>query len=180
MKNTTAVILLLISAGLFYTVVLPQYQKVLVHRQEAAQYKDILTNVSDLSAKRDELLVQYQAMPKDQVDRLNKVLPDSVDLVKLATDFDSIASKYNVSISGIQTVDMSAQDNSSSIQMTSDQPYNSTNVSITFIASYENFRKFMADIEQSLRIIDVKAISFVPGENDLYQYKVSIETYWLK
>ena len=47
-------------------------------------------------------------------------------------------------------------------------------------APYENFVKFMKDLEQSLRIVDVTALSFKANANNIYDYSVSIKTYWLK
>lgn len=180
MKNSTAFILVLISAGLFYTVVMPQYKKVQVLRAQSAEYENILLDVSSLTEKRDNLLVKYQEMPKQEVDRVNKVLPDNIDTVRLATDFDSIASKYGISIKSIQTV-VDKDDNSSNIiKSVSTKTYNSVEVSFSFVSTYENFRKFMQDIEKSLRIIDIKSVAFNAGETGLSEYKVTIQTYWLK
>lgn len=180
MKNTTAFILILVSAGLFYTVISPQYKKVQIRRAEALEYKNIISNLSELTAKRDELLIKYQALPKSEVDRLSKVLPDGVDTVKLAKDLDTIASKYGISIKNIQ-VNPIKDDNGSSIsQGQPNKPYESTTVSLTFVSTYDSFRKFMADMEHSLRIIDIKSVSFTSGESGINEYKVDIQTYWLK
>ncbi|HQM18670.1 MAG TPA: hypothetical protein PLY98_00930, partial [Candidatus Paceibacterota bacterium] len=56
---------------------------------------------------------------------------------------------------------------------------------------YESFISFLKELEQNLRIVDVKSIDFkVPEaivssdgrvtENDIYDYTLKIETYWLK
>lgn len=40
--------------------------------------------------------------------------------------------------------------------------------------------RFLADLERSVRIVDVEAVTFSVGEGDLTQYGVSIKTYWLR
>jgi len=118
-------------------------------------------------------------MPKNDVERINKVLPNNVDTVRLATDFDSIASKYGISIKNIQSIE-SKNSNSSTIIQSDGKAYNAVDVNFSFVASYDNFRNFMQDIEKSLRIIDIESVSFDQGDSGLSEYRVSIKTYWLK
>ncbi len=183
MKTSTAIIVLLISVGLFYTFTSPQYKKIENLRTASKTYNNILNNASELSTKREELLSQYRSIPKENIENLSKVLPDNVDIVRLTMDFDSIASRYGLSIKSIQ-VDKSkggtSSNNSAIIVNQAEHAYDSTVISFSFVSSYNNFRKFMRDIESSLRIVNIKSIDFQSTENGLYQYKVSIETYWLK
>jgi len=183
MKTSTAIIILMISLGLFYTFTSPQYKKIGDLRTVSQTYTNILNNASDLSTKREELLSKYRNIPKQNIESVTKVLPDNVDIVRLTMDFDSIASRYGLSIKGIQ-VDKSKNGNSSNnsaiVVNQAEQVYDSTIISFSFVSSYDNFRKFMHDIENSLRIVNIKSVDFQSTENSLYQYKVSIETYWLK
>ena len=180
MKNSTAFILVLTSVGLFYTVMIPQYKKSQDLRAESAEYKNILQNVSSLTDKKNDLLVKYQAIPKDEIERVNKVLPNNVDTVRLAMDFDTIAAKYGISIKSIQVIENKNDNSTKIIQNVPSKPYSVVNVTFSFVTSYDNFRKFMQDIEKSLRIIDIKTVAFDSGESGLNEYKVSIQTYWLK
>ena len=180
MKNSTSFILLLISVGLFYAFILPRYDSVQLLRSQSAQYKDILANVSALSAKRDDLEVKYENIPPMEVARLEKILPDNVDTVNLAMNFDSIAARYGISIKSIRTIDTKVDTGTTVIQAVSKKPYQAVTVSFSFISTYANFRKFMRDIEQSLRIIDVKSVSFQTTESGIYEFQVSVQTYWLR
>jgi Tfp pilus assembly protein PilO len=180
MKGSTAFILILISVGMLYTFILPQYDKVKSLRTDQAEYQRILGSVSDLQAKRDELLVKYQNIPKQRVDELSKVLPDNVDTVNLAMNLDTIGSKYGISIKSIQTAKGEQNNSSTIVQGTPNTAYGSTGFTFSFISTYPNFRKFMKDIEQSLRITDIQSVSFMTTPNGLYEYQVSIKTYWLK
>ena len=179
MKNTTALILLLISIGLFYTVISPHYATVQTLSAQSSKYKDILASVSALTATRDDLSVKLANMPATEVAKLEKILPDNVDTVNLAMTFDSIASRYGISIKSVRTVEAKT-DTGTSIVAASPVPYEKVTVSFSFVSTYDNFRKFMSDIEQSLRIIDVKSVSFQSTDSGIYEYQVSVDTYWLK
>ncbi|MEK7194173.1 MAG: type 4a pilus biogenesis protein PilO [Patescibacteria group bacterium] len=180
MKNSTALILLLLSVGLFYSFILPYYDKVTALRAQSSQYKEILTNVSELGKKRDDFEVKYSNIPQSEISRLEKVLPGNVDTVTLAMNFDSIASKYGISIKSIRTVDQTADVNSGIVQEDLSKMYKAVTVTFSFVAAYEDFRNFMADIEKSLRIIDVKSVFFDASDTGLYEFLVTVQTYWLK
>ncbi len=180
MKGSTAFILILISAGLLYVFILPQYNKIGALKDSQTQYQNILENVSALEAKRDELLVKYQNIPKQRIDDLSKVLPDNVDTVSLAMNLDSIASKYGISLKSIQTVKENVNNSSTIVVGASTKTYDSISFVFSFVSTYPNFRKFMSDIERSLRITDIQAVSFQSTLNGFYEYQITIKTYWLK
>jgi len=180
MKTSTSFILLLISAGLFFTFTNSQYQKIGEVRSTISEYQDILDNASALTAKRDDLLVKYRNIPKSNIDDLIKSLPDNIDIVKLSMDFDAIASRYGISIKSIQVTKDKEEGNSTIIVSSKDKNVGRVIISFSFISSYDNFKRFLRDIENNLRIVNIKSLDFQSAENGLYQYKISIETYWLK
>ena len=180
MKNSTAFILILISIGLFYTFTSPEYTKVKALRTSAAEYKNVLTNVSKLIETRDMLLDKYQDIPKSEINKLDKILPGNVNTVELAVDLDSIAAKYGVIIKEVSVKDANDSGSSTVIQPTTGRPYDSAKVMIIVAASYEGFRNFIRDLEASQRIANVKDLSFRSQDDGSYEFQVTIETYWVK
>ncbi|HRH25597.1 MAG TPA: type 4a pilus biogenesis protein PilO [Parcubacteria group bacterium] len=180
MKNSTALILLLISVALVYTVGFPYYDKIMILRTQSAQYKNSLDQVDILIKKRNDLEAKYQNMPQNEIAKLEKVLPDNVDTVNLAVNFDSIAAKYGISIKKISTVDQVDQSGAAIVQDSSGGSYKPVTVIFSFTAPYEDFRDFIGDIEQSLRITDIKSVSFESNDDGLYEYSLAVQTYWLK
>lgn len=178
MKGSTAFILIVVSIGLFYTLINPEYKKVKSLRTEAAQYQDVLDNVSKLISTRDALLTKYNSIPKAEIDRLNKILPDNLDTVELALDLDSIASKYGVTIKSVQT--LKGDTSAGAIVLGGDKPYQTAQVSFEFVSSYDSFQKFLRDVETSQRISNVKEISFESSDNGLYIFRMILEVYYLK
>jgi len=91
-----------------------------------------------------------------------------------------VASRYGISIKSIKTTTGSSRDTSRIVLPENESKYDSATISFSFISSYDNFKRLMADVEKSLRIMDVKSVSFQVGESGFYDYQVSVETYWLK
>lgn len=72
------------------------------------------------------------------------------------------------------------------------KPYGSFSVSFTVQGPYDQFLQFLKTLESSLRIVDVTSITFSSVENvekdpkkvsnikNVYEYNVTIKTYWLK
>lgn len=181
MKDITATILLLLSIGIFYTFTSTQYQEVKNLQTLANEYKKVLDEASAIVELRDTLLATYSSIPKSEIDRLNKVLPENVDTVQLALDLDGIASRYGVSIRSVKTSTGATSGDQSLIVLSENAPtYEKANVSFNFISSYENFKRILADVERSLRIMDIKSITFQAQDSGLYDYQISADTYWLK
>jgi len=180
MKTNTSIILLLLSLGLFYVFTNIQYRDVKELQVLANEYQSVLENASAIVDLRDNLLVTYTAFPKEKIERISKVLPDNIDTVRLALDLDDMASRYGISIKSIQTTIGGTDDTGLIVLPANVSGYGKALITFGFISSYENFKLFLADIEKSLRIMDIKSISFQVGESNFYDYKVTVETYWLK
>jgi hypothetical protein len=59
--------------------------------------------------------------------------------------------------------------------------YGTLTLSFSTTATYTTFLAFMRDLEKSLRLIDIVSVQFASSDtNQLYDYTVSIKTYWLK
>jgi hypothetical protein len=180
MTNPRNLILIVLAIGLFYTFGSPQYREVKTLQASASEYKNVIENVSRIAESRDALLVAYEAIPPSEREKLMKVLPNNIDSVRLALDLDTIAGRYGIAV---KNVGVSAKaDSNSALAVIPDNrvPYEKAVVTFSFVSTYENFMSFLGDLEKSLRIMDVKSVSFQVSENGLYEHELQVETYWLK
>lgn len=178
-NNLTPFLLFAVAIGLYYVYINPMYAQVNELRAKEAQYADALAQVQEIESLRDELLSRYNGFSQEDIDRLQGMLPDSVDNVRLVLDLDGIASRHNVVLKSVR-ITRQAND----VQMTTDQgttkPYNSVRVAFTVVTTYESFTAFVKDVEQSLRIMDVTGISIRPQLAGKTEFGVTVNTYWLK
>lgn len=159
----------------------PQYQVVKELSAQAAQYDDALNKAKDLRATRDALLSKRNTFSQDDIDRLQRALPDNVDNIRLIIDINNIASRHGLSLKSVAVGDVSdsAASRSAVAVGNSGSPIGSVTVNFTVTADYGSFLAFLHDLEHSLRIVDVESISFKSSSGSTNDYGLSIRTYWL-
>jgi hypothetical protein len=93
-------------------------------------------------------------------------------------DIASIAERYGMSI---KNVSIKEEDPKKAAALGPDsRPYGSLSLDFSVTSGYENFRQFLMDLEQSLRLVDVVALTFLSNNAGSYDYTVDLRTYWLK
>jgi Tfp pilus assembly protein PilO len=175
MRYLLPLILCVLAVGLFIFYTNPTYQASQVLAQQNASYDAALSKAAQLHAVRDQLLAKYNSFSPQDLSKLQSVLPDNVDNIRLIIDIDNIASQHGLSLSNVQLGDLSG----SSAQCSG--PVGSVEVGFTVTTDYNTFLAFLQDLQHSLRIIDVDSITFnasvLPGS--LTAYTLQIRTYWL-
>ncbi|MBV9159048.1 MAG: type 4a pilus biogenesis protein PilO [Candidatus Kaiserbacteria bacterium] len=190
-KTIISLIGLVAAVGIFFGYTQPTYDKSGDAKAQIAQYDAALTKATELQQLKQTLLARYNTFDPNALDRLQKLLPDHVDNVRLILDLDNLAGRHgmalqNVVISAPQTDDASqtAVGNISSAK----QKYDSLTLKFTTAGSYDTFISFMTDLEQSLRVVDLVSLKLAAADGDSknpsaapnYTYDLTIRTYWLK
>ena len=178
MRYVTPTILVLVAVGVFFWLVDPLYQKIGTLRQEVASFNSALAKSKELQAVRDELLSKYNAFGTTDLDRLERMLPDNVDNVRLIMDINSVAARYNMSLKNTKIVIV--DEAKSGLLGPDRKKYGSVQLEFSVAGSYSAFLSFLKDLEESLRIVDVVGLSFSSADKDFYDYNVLLQTYWLK
>lgn len=182
MRNIVSIILIALSLALFGVFTNPRYDNVRELQAEANAFDSALERSKELISIRDALLSKYNAFPSDSIARLNAMLPNSIDTVRLIIDVNTLAGKYGMSLSAITigAPDEAAVSGQSLGPSTSE--YGTLSLSFAVTARYDRFRAFLTDLERSLRLIDVTRVGFGPASQETGQttYTVELTTYWLK
>ena len=176
----SSIILIILALGLFYTFTRPEWGRTQLLLRESGEYKSVLANIEDIAETRDKLLVNYEALPKLEMDRLSKVLPDNVDSVRLALDLDTIVGRYGTTLKNVKIKTGGADNFTLPVLPQYALPYEKVTVSFSFISNHANFMKILSDLERSLRIMDIKSVVFETQDLGLYEHELVVETYWLK
>jgi Tfp pilus assembly protein PilO len=184
---------LAVAIFLFYTQ--PTYRGVQSARAEITQYDQALDKAAELQKLKQTLLSRYNAFDPADIDRLHKLLPDHVDNVRLVLDLDNLAAKHGMAL---QNVVISNPEDAEQAQAVgtigaSKQKYGSLTLKFTTHSTYANFVTFMEDLETSLRIVDLLALSLAEDDqtgigggssrsvsDPSYRYDITLKTYWLR
>lgn len=175
MKFILPAIFLAAAGAIFVVYIEPTYADIEELRSTDALYDDALSKAAELRQVRDNIMSQYQDIPSEDIERVEKMVPDTVDNVRLARDIDNIARAYGMTVS-----DLSVSVNEPSgtgVQQTG--TYRTVTLQFSVSGTYQELQAFLRDMENSLRLLDVTSISFSAGEGSVYDYRITLNTYWL-
>lgn len=175
-------VLIAAAAGLFFLYTDPTYQRIKTVRAQEMEYDQALTKSKELLAIRNSLIAKRNTFSPDDIHKVERVLPDNIDNIRLILDTETIAQRYglhvqNVSVKSPQT---GKSDRSQLAVGDSNDAVGSVEFSFGVTATYGDFLRFLKDLEKSVRIVDVRTIAFSAGRGELMDFSISVKTYWLR
>jgi len=187
MKGLTPIILILVSVGIFIFFIDPQKQELNSLLAQKKLNDETMVKARQLREGMGNLKDKYNKITNEEKAKLNQILPSGVDNIRLVRDINNIAKdpKYgitlrNISVSG-DVLDRNTNNNQSGSARGGSNISGTINVSFSFSTNYETFKAFLKDLEDSLRLVDVVDFSVTGSEqSNLYNYSVTLKTYWLK
>lgn len=158
---------------------------------EVSAYDEALTNSKELENERDKLTKEYNDIDLENLKKLEKLLPDSVDNIRLILEIEKIAMPYGMGLQDVKYAVTPEEEKGPAAQTVeaevSSKEYGTWELSFSTQGTYANFVNFLKDLEKNLRIVDVTSVEFasdvgaeLPGFTPVYQYTVNVKTYWLK
>jgi len=181
MKNILSISVIIISIATFVLFVKPIYTETKALESKKTEFKQVLDNSKKLQTLRDSLLDKRKELSASDLRRLEKLIPENADNVKLIIEFQQIAERY-----GLELQSVSAQKNEEVISDSNknfdieSRDYGIISLDFTVSGGYSEFVSFLEDIENNLRITDIRSLSLSGGESQKYDFSMTIETYWLK
>lgn len=189
-------ILIALSITLFLTFTGPLYKDIISLRSKLGSYDEALTNAKALKDQRDALTQKASSIDSDNLEKLGKLLPDSVDNIRLILEIEKIAAPYGMSLRDVKydtdkilEAKAGAPVQGGAAVQTIARDYGVWTLGFSTTGTYANFSSFLKDLEKNLRIVDIESIAFTsdvggavlnPSFKEAYKYDFKIRTYWLK
>ncbi len=201
MKIIFPITLLIIAGVLSFLFAKPLYGDVKQLKSEVSTYSLAIDNSNELQKTRDSLIDKYKNIRKEDKDRLNHFLPDTIGNIELILEIEKIANLHGMPIRNIKFESMSADgkdkkvaEGSAIVAEGSPEnylPYGVFPMEFVVEGNYNAFLAFLDDLEHNLRLIDIKGVGFSvpiisatatenPINPNIYSYSFKIEAYWLK
>ncbi len=185
MKNIISIVVIVASLAAFGLVVKPQYKHIKELETKDTELERVLVNARKLQSLRDGLLAKRKNLSNRDIRKLEKLIPESADNVKLIIEFENIADQYGLEI---QTASSQKNDSEKLGKRVSSQnfdietrDYGVISLDFNLIGGYSSFVNFLSDIESNIRVTDVRNLSINSGDDSgSYEFALTIETYWLK
>lgn len=187
MNFITPIILIIISIAAFFGYIDPTYRgenlgegkrSVQSLRLEDGEYQKALNDTQKIREQRDSLQDRSNSFDPEEIKKLEQLLPNNVDNIKLVMDMNHIASIHGLILKNIK-LDTAVKADPSKLGA-DNNPYGTVGLSFSVTASYDNFQNFLVDLEKSLRLVDIVDLSVSANDTGLYEFAVGLRTYWLK
>jgi Tfp pilus assembly protein PilO len=186
------ILFLVVSVGLYFTYIAKAMGEVQALKTEDAGYDQLLASAKKIRDRRAELTEQYKQLDAGGLKKVQKMIPDHIDNVRLLIDIDNIASVYGLRIRDFTFSNDQATGNATAASAEASaadtgapesptHQYKTATMSFQVTASYANLLSFLKDLERSLRIIDITKIELSSADKSAsgYVYKITLHTYWL-
>ncbi len=194
MSNLIATILFLSALGGFFGYLNPAYQgvtgaptedgkSIAELRSDLTQYEDALSKAREIEEARTGLLQAYNAIPAENLARLETLLPDYIDSVRFIIEVNTLATSHHMTLKNVSVEESGktatqAQPAASSLGPVS-KTVASVGVLFTVSGAYGDFRAFLRDAEQSVRLAEVRKVAFSSAEGGVYDFALTLVTYRL-
>ncbi len=189
-KTLFSIIGLFAAIGIFFFYTKPTYDGAQTKRADIVEYDAALLKAAELQDRKQALLKRYNEFQPEDRDKLQKLLPDHVDNVRLILDLDNIASRRGMALQNVVVSTPGAgQTTQTAVGSISSakQKYDVLTTKFSTQGTYPAFQQLISDLETSLRIMDIVTIKVAPGglegvrtAEPIYAYEVTLRTYWLK
>lgn len=192
-RNATATILIVLAVGVYITFTRAKLAEVQSVRAVNNEYVSAIASADELVKVRDSVLKAYNNISADDRQRLDKMIPNTVDNIRLIIDLNSVALRHGFSLRNIKAM---ASNNTSKAASPEIQnmagvtggpsgfiptpTLDTVTVSFSVTAPYQQFIDLMRDLEMDLRIMDLTHLTVSAGSSGNYDFSVEFKTYWLR
>lgn len=181
MRSFLPIIFLILAGIVFFYFTDPVLSQIKELRATKQELNSGLENAGKLADRQEELRRRKNAITEEQLDRLNKLIPDHVDNVRLIIEMLRVGVRAGMPLSSL-VVDVGSGGEGEGVKSENAAAKNSLNeveISFNVSGSYQLFKSFLANLADNLRILDVTGFSVSATVPDLYHYTVKLKTYWL-
>ncbi len=201
-KIIISFVLIAVSIFIIFGYVKPTFDSAEEIKSNTVQYDKALNKAREIQELKRSLLSQYNLFAGSNLGKLKKLLPDDVDNVRLVLDMDGMASARGIRISSVKVqkdIDKKTDVQGGSVvgfnsAALASQQYQTLVLEFAAVATYEQFKLFLQDLEHSLRLVDLVSLEISPSSRSgrgtlsdtisttpaIYRFNVGIKTYWLK
>ncbi len=182
-KNLLNLLLIVTVFAMYYLVISPIYtgvggvwqpgESIQTLRDMNVQYDETLAQADGLYNQAQTLRAQYANISPDQKEKMEFMVPNSIDKIRLLDEVDGIGRETGLAFDSLAYSEGSANTSSG---------LGSAGISFAVKTSYPKFKELMDNFEKSLRLFSIQSVSFsAPSkEGDPVSYQVKLNTYYLK
>lgn len=122
-KNLWPTLMIVASLWGFLGYIQPQFEEIRLLQEEKKEYEQAISNANEVRILRGNLIREYDSIPSDQWARLTRLLPNTVDGVKLVFDVSGVAAVHGLRLDSFSITENSQSDSSARGSLLADPGY---------------------------------------------------------
>ncbi|MFA5128502.1 MAG: hypothetical protein WC445_00895 [Patescibacteria group bacterium] len=177
-KKTSSSLLIFLLIAIFavagYLLIWPEYSRLFDARAKIVLQKQALENASKAFGEINKLLENYADISSEEKEKIDAMLPDEVDEAGLFTLFETLAQKNKIIVLAVDISEKESAENLKNLGIVEVQSSLNLTAGPDSEDSYGDFKKFLVDVEASLRLADITSINYTP---ETATYTLNLKTY---
>jgi Tfp pilus assembly protein PilO len=167
---------LTMAVALFFGQSRSYFSDITALKTEKQTLDEALAHSAESQKLKNQLLSQYNAISQGDIGRLGKLMPSQTDSGSLIIMLEDRVKAHGLLLKKIDVSNVKQSEESLSSVLGTVLPYESINLSFSISGPYDSILELLADLEASLRVIDVNNIGFSSGATDFYEFNISAKT----
>jgi len=177
-KKTSSSLLLILLMAIFavagYLLVWPEYGRLVDTQEKIISQKKALEDESNSFYATNKLIENYADISSEKREKIEMMLPGEVDEAGLFSLFESLAQKNKIIVLAVDISEKEAAGDLKNLGVSEVQVSLNLTASPDSENAYGDFKKFLADLEVNLRLIDLISINYTP---ETTSYTLNLKTY---
>ncbi len=171
-KSILGILLLIVGIGAAYFYGFPLLGEIGEMQKDAEVITALIEKTENLNQVGQSVIELYDSVPTSDISRMDTLVPDQIDNVKLILELQKLAERYGLGVSGINVSGTGARE-------VAGQTINVVSFQAQLEGYYGDFVDFLEQLELSQRIIDTNSLNFQAFETENgYSYTLALDTYW--
>lgn len=165
MKSILSIFIISVCVGAYFIYIKPLSADIKVLNVKKTEYNDVLNRVKEIKEKRDQLLSQYDNISLEDLDKLNKIIPESINSVILLNNLNNVGSKYGIAVKDYKVTEPNIENVEVVVAENPNEIYKTNKVTMTITGQYHQFLAFIDEMESSLTLFDIVSLNIKPVLN---------------
>jgi Tfp pilus assembly protein PilO len=182
LPTLTPFLSLIIAGLLFVFFVQPTYDEISAIKQESKAYDEAIQSYDAFSQKLDDKVLVKNSETALQKERLDRLVPERIEITRILVDLENLAKNNSMLFGNISTEEEEGETGNSEEESAASQESGqgklvSKDISFEVIGTYEQFKNFLRNLEESLTLFEITGISFDVTEDVFQQFAVTVRMY---
>ncbi len=183
LRTLTPVFAIIIAIVVYFFFSKPIFEEIILIKEDVKKFETAIAKADDVQSELRALIAKKNSYGMIELGRLDALMPDRVDEVKLLADLKEMSRSLNILMGNFEVsrqttlVDDSASGADVSLVNYADMYY--SDISFSIIGTYEKLKQLLMNIERSLTLLDVINVTLGTSGADLMQFDITVRTYAL-